>query len=154
MRKDSVHLLSRREFGRGLIGAAAAVGAARVIGQTGPVMAAASSFPSGKYVDVHVHLTQSFGRRAGLTRDQLLAWMNQRQVAQVVVLPLISPEGWYFAISNDWVLEQTAGHRDRLIPFCDIDPRCTYVKTPKAIREQLELYVEAGAKGLDRKSVV
>jgi hypothetical protein len=37
--------------------------------------------------------------------------MDQHQVAQAVVLPLISPEGWYFPITTDWVLEQTS-HRE------------------------------------------
>jgi predicted TIM-barrel fold metal-dependent hydrolase len=65
-----------------------------------------------------------------------------------VVLPLISPEAWYYPISTDWVLGQTEPHRDRLIPFCDVDPRTTYLRGQKGILDQLKRYVDAGAKGL------
>jgi predicted TIM-barrel fold metal-dependent hydrolase len=73
--------------------------------------------------------------------------MDQHRVTQAVVLPLVSPEAWYYLISTDWVLQQTLPHRDRLIPFCDIDPRTTYLK-PRDISAMLARYVAAGAKGL------
>jgi predicted TIM-barrel fold metal-dependent hydrolase len=73
--------------------------------------------------------------------------MDEHQVAQAVILPLVSPEAWYYAITCDWVLDQTRPHRDRLIPFCDIDPRAVYLK-PRDIEALLARYMEAGAKGL------
>ena len=33
--------------------------------------------------------------------------LHQRRVARAVVLPLISPEGWYYPITTEWVLEET-----------------------------------------------
>ncbi|NUQ63889.1 MAG: amidohydrolase, partial [Pirellulales bacterium] len=122
-----------------LLAAPLASGAAAPRATGGPV--------HGKYVDVHVHLTQPWGNRPHLNLAQFLAWMDQRQVAQAVILPLVSPEGWYYPISSDWVLEQTRSHRNRLVPFCDIDPRCNYLN-PKSILAQLKTYLEAGAKGL------
>ena len=38
--------------------------------------------PAGKYADCHVHLTQAWATRPQLTRQQLLKWMDARQVAQ------------------------------------------------------------------------
>jgi predicted TIM-barrel fold metal-dependent hydrolase len=35
-----------------------------------------------------------------------------------------------------------------MVPFCDIDPRTDYVRTPKDIRALLDRYLKAGAKGL------
>jgi predicted TIM-barrel fold metal-dependent hydrolase len=102
----------------------------------------------GKYVDVHVHLTQPWSSHRVLTPQLLLRWMDEHQVAQAVVLPLISPEGWHFPITTEWVLEQTRPQRNRLIPFCDIDPRTEYVKRPKDILALLNRYLAAGAKGL------
>jgi len=102
----------------------------------------------GKYVDVHVHLTQAWSSLRPLTPQLLLRWMDEHQVAQAVVLPLISPEAWYFPVTTDWVLAQTKPYRDRMIPFCDIDPRTEYVRTPKDIRALLDRYLTAGAKGL------
>lgn len=139
--------ISRRGFhGRVLSIAAGSLAA----GHLGARSAAAGGkvVAGGKYVDVHVHLTQAWSSVPQLTAQLLLRWMDEHQVAQAVVLPLISPEGWHFPISTDWVLEQTRPYRDRLIPFCDIDPRTEYVKTPKDIRALLDRYLAAGAKGL------
>lgn len=135
--------VSRRVFQKSIL--AAAVG-----GLAAGRMAAGAAkktSPPGKYVDIHVHLTLAWSKLPPLTTTKLLEWMDARQVAQAVVLPLVSPEAWYYAITNDWVLEQTRPHRDRLIPFCDIDPRTEYVKG-KAILPMLQRYLAAGAKGL------
>lgn len=132
---------SRRAFQQTVLGLAAGA----VAGAAGSV--AASATPAGKYVDVHVHLTLPWADQPDLDVRRLLAWMDQNQVAQAVVLPLISPEAWHYAVSNDYVLDQTRVHRQRLIPFCDIDPRATYLK-PKAMAALMARYVAAGARGL------
>jgi predicted TIM-barrel fold metal-dependent hydrolase len=126
----------------------AAIGAAVAGSVRADASAADSPQPGGKYIDMHVHLTQDWAEGTpALTAKQLLDWMDAHQIAQAVVLPLVSPEAWHYAISNDWVLEQTRPYRDRMIPFCDIDPRTVYLK-PKGIRAMLDRYVAAGAKGL------
>ena len=138
--------VSRRAFHRGVLSIAAAAAA------SGPLQLQARAAeekpaPPGKYVDVHVHLTQAWVARPQLTLAMLLRWMDERQVAQAVVLPLISPEGWYFPISTDWVLDETRDNRQRLIPFCDIDPRSNYLSA-KDIPALLARYLEVGAKGV------
>jgi hypothetical protein len=47
----------------------------------------------------------------------LLQWMDQHGVEQAVILPLISPEAWFYPITTEWVLKETKPFRDRLIPF-------------------------------------
>ncbi|MDG1875339.1 MAG: amidohydrolase, partial [Mariniblastus sp.] len=76
-----------------------------------------------KYVDVHVHITQEWNQRGELTARSLIRWMDQKEIEQAWVLPLISPEAWFYPITTEFVLEQTKPFRDRLIPFCIIDPR-------------------------------
>ncbi|MGI9427107.1 MAG: hypothetical protein ACR2NM_00500, partial [Bythopirellula sp.] len=71
-----------------------------------------------KYVDVHVHLGQPWNERGPLTPEMLLSWMDAHGVAQAWVLSLVSPESWFYPVTPQWILEQTAPHRDRLIPFC------------------------------------
>lgn len=104
--------------------------------------------PSGKYIDMHVHLGQPWSPRGALPAEDMLKWMDEHDVARAVCLPLISPEAWYYPISTDWVLRETESHRDRLIPFCDVDPRTNYLRGTKAILDMLKRYVDAGAKGL------
>jgi uncharacterized protein len=137
--------VSRRGFHRRVF--SAALGTAAAGCATAAVAAAAKPRSGGKYVDMHVHLTQDWvDKPPALTVKMLLDWMDQHQIAQAVVLPLVSPEAWYYLISNEWVFEQTKPYRDRLIPFCDIDPRTVYLKPP-AILALLKRYIAAGAKG-------
>ena len=137
---------SRRDFHRRTLAALGGAVAGGLVANS--ARAAAKQYPAGKYVDVHVHLGQAWvPNLAPLSVQSLLGWMDQRQVSQVVVLPLISPESWYYVVSNDWVLDQTSQHRQRLIPFCGIDPRAVYVRG-KVIARMLDRCRQAGAKGL------
>lgn len=100
-----------------------------------------------KYVDVHVHLGQPWNERGPLTPEMLLGWMDAHEVEQVWVLSLVSPESWFYPITPQWVLEQTAPYRDRLIPFCGVDPRSINLGGYKGMLDILSRYVDAGAKG-------
>jgi len=114
-------------------------------GQNRP--AAATEFPRGRYVDVHTHLGQTWNSTEPLSAVQLLQWMDQNDIAQAVVLPLVSPESSSYLLTTDFVLEATKPHRDRLIPFCSIDPRTSYSGGLKGLTDMLRKYVDAGAKG-------
>src|SRR5580765_1502294 len=80
-------------------------------------------FPPGTFFDIHTHLAQAWVPRAPLSVSTLLRWMDARGIGQAAVLPLISPEGFDYPVTTDLVLSETKAHRDRLIPFCDVDPR-------------------------------
>lgn len=132
---------SRRAF---LVQAAGlAVGSAAFAGAT----SAAARGPKGTYIDIHTHLAQVWGNRPALSVKMLLKWMDANDVAQAVVLPLVSPESWDHPISTDYVLKQTKRHRDRLIPFCSIDPRTINLGNYAAKVDLLKRYVDSGARG-------
>jgi predicted TIM-barrel fold metal-dependent hydrolase len=137
----TMHESSRREFLA--VAAVAATVAISARAQDPPQVAQ----PAGKYVDVHTHLGQPWGDRPALTAAGLLAWMDARGIAQAVVLPLISPEAWDHPLTTDYVLRETEPHRDRLIPFCSIDPRTINLSGYAAKRDLLRRYQDAGAKG-------
>jgi len=103
--------------------------------------------PPGDYVDVHTHLGQTWNRNEALTAEALLRWMDAHKIAQAVVLPLVSPESSSYLLTTDFVLEQTKPFRDRLIPFCAIDPRTSYSGGLPGLVAMLKKYVDAGAKG-------
>lgn len=73
--------------------------------------------------------------------------MDAHDIARAVVLPLENPESWDHPVSTDYVLEKTATYRDRLIPFCSIDPRTINLGSLQAKVDQLEKYIDAGARG-------
>ncbi len=105
------------------------------------------SYPKGRYVDMHTHLGQTWNSTEMLTAEDLLRWMDASDVAQAVVLPLVSPESSSYPLTTDFVLAETLEHRDRLIPFCSVDPRTSYKGGLKGLIAMLEKYIEAGAKG-------
>ncbi len=108
---------------------------------------AAKSFPRGRYVDMHTHLGQTWNSLPPLTAEGLLRWMDAGDVAQAVVLPLINPEASSYPLTTDFVLEQTRKFRDRLLPFCSVDPRTSYRGGHKGLVGMLLKYKEAGALG-------
>lgn len=102
----------------------------------------------GPYIDVHTHITQAWGTKKALNVADLLRWMDANNVEQAVVMPLVAPESWDHPISTDYVLSETKPHRDRLIPFCVIDPRTEVLGDDfKTKLEMLLRYKDAGAKG-------
>lgn len=134
------HFLQRSAMGAGLLAATATRGRAQ------------TPDPATGYIDVHTHLGQVWGARPALSVDGLLHWMDRSNVLQAVVMPLISPESYDYPISTDYVLDKTAPHRDRLIPFCAIDPR-TPDLTPDRKVELLKRYRDAGARGFGEHKV-
>ncbi|GMU91544.1 MAG: hypothetical protein AMXMBFR4_06020 [Candidatus Hydrogenedentota bacterium] len=109
--------------------------------------ASAGVGPSYRYIDVHTHLGQEWGNRPPLSAVELLAWMDKHEIGKACVMPLVSPESWDHILTTDYVLRETAPHRDRLVPFCALDPRANYHPTFEAKVKHLERYVDAGAKG-------
>jgi predicted TIM-barrel fold metal-dependent hydrolase len=137
---SNLKTITRRGFHRHVV-AAAAVAASSAYAR------AAAEFPPGDYVDMHTHLGQTWNTTEPLTAEVLLRWMDAHKIAQAVVLPLVSPESSSYLITTDFVLEQTRPFRDRLIPFCCIDPRTSYSGGHKGLVAMLQKYLEAGAKG-------
>lgn len=107
-----------------------------------------SASQGGPYVDIHTHLTQGWSSKAALSADGLLQWMDTHNIEQAVVLPLVNPESWFYAITTADVLRETRPHRDRLIPFGSIDPRTPNLADSAARRDVLRRYKDGGARGL------
>ena len=132
---------SRRDF---LSAAALAAGVAMLPARA---KAVSDKYPAGLFFDVHTHLGQTWNNTKELTPDKLLKWMDDREISQAAVLPLVSPESSSFPLSVRFVLEQTERHRDRLIPFCCIDPRTTINGPKTGVEDMFKTYVDAGCRG-------
>lgn len=132
-------LHTRRTFHR--TAAAGALGMA-----VGKPVDAAYRVP-GTYIDMHTHLGQTWNSTVPLAAETLLRWMDSHAISQAVVLPLVSPESSSYPLTTDFVLAQTAPFRDRLIPFCSIDPRTSFRGGHQGLVDMLKKYVDAGAKG-------
>jgi predicted TIM-barrel fold metal-dependent hydrolase len=139
--KTHTQLISRRTF----CAASAAVAMSAL-----PVRAADQrqpESPSPRYIDVHTHIGQTWNHTRELTAPELLKWMDEHGTERAVVLPVVSPEAASFLLTSDFVLAQTKPHRDRLIPFCCIDPRTAYTGKRHGLKHMLQRYVDQGVKG-------
>ena len=102
---------------------------------------------SNRYIDMHTHLGQTWNSTEYLSAEVMLRWMDSTGIEQAVVLPLVSPESSSYPLTADFVLNETREHRDRLIPFCSVDPRTSYRGGVKGLADMLRKYQDAGARG-------
>ncbi|HEY4309704.1 MAG TPA: amidohydrolase family protein [Pirellulales bacterium] len=140
-------VVTRRRFCGGMASLVAAASVARSRQRNAFAAEPAAKFPPGRYVDIHTHLGTVWNTGAELTAEALLRWMDAADIAQAVVLPLVSPESSSYPISTDYVLAQSRPHRDRLIPFCSVDPRTSYAGGHDGLLKMLKRYIDAGARG-------
>jgi uncharacterized protein len=149
MHNESADLpITRRDFHRRAALAAGAVGGSLAVSQRAHAEEPAdAAFPAGRYVDVHTHLGQTWNSGEPLTAEALLRWMDAGDIAQAVVLPLVSPESSSFLLTSDFVLAETHPYRDRLIPFCAVDPRTSYQGGHAGLVAMLQRWIDAGARG-------
>jgi hypothetical protein len=139
-------MLNRRQFHRATA-AAALVGFGGINSRESCAAEPVKKYPAGKFFDMHTHFGLTTNYRPMLTAEELLRWMDAHDVAQGVVLPLVSPESSTYPLTPDMVLAQTKPYRDRLIPFCCLDPRADFGGGQRGLIGILSRYVDAGAKG-------
>jgi hypothetical protein len=107
----------------------------------------AAAPPKRRFIDMHTHLGQCWNHTRELTAADLLKWMDEHDIERAIVMPVVSPEASTYPLTPDFVLAQTKPHRDRLIPFCVVDPRTAYTGGRHGLRYVLRKYAEQGAKG-------
>lgn len=137
-------MLNRRDFGRAV---ATTAGMAAMGWQSARGDEPTKTSPPGKFFDIHTHFGHIMNYRPALTITELLRWMDAHEIARAVVLPLVSPESSTFPLTSDMALAETKPHRDRLVPFCCIDPRSDVGGGQRGLLGILSRWVEAGAKG-------
>lgn len=105
------------------------------------------------FIDIHTHVTlrKSVTRPDGTinaTVDELLAMLDEAGIDKAVLLPLVSPEHMIQQMTSDDILDATAMHPDRFIPFCNIDPRALTNSDSADFTPLLDYYRSAGCKGI------
>lgn len=104
------------------------------------------------FIDIHAHayrLPQQNNKNicGFCSAEQLLEEWDKLGISKGVVQPIVSPEV-YFPQTNDDVLEMAEKYPDRIIPFCNVDPRMYYNSPRTDFTELLEYYKEKGCKGM------
>lgn len=147
---QSVRRTTRRRF----LKASLALGAAALLpsskgdrAESAAFGAEKPEFPPGRYVDMHTHVGQTWNTTEYLSAEKLLGWMDANDIAQAIVLPLVSPESSSYLLTSEFVLAETKPHRERLVPFCCIDPRTSFSGGLKGLVAMLKRWIDLGAKG-------
>lgn len=99
-------------------------------------------------IDYHVHIGKIYYGKNILTPNILLEKMEKNQIEKSVILPIENPEETHFYLTTDTVLKICKRYKEKLIPFCNVDPRRGINNEKEnVIGKIIEEYVEEGAKG-------
>lgn len=99
-------------------------------------------------IDIHVHVGSWDKTRQNFDENKLLAKMDELRIDRGVLLPVVSPESFFETIPTRDVLAIARRHPDRIIPFCNLDPRNNGNKPDTDFSWILEEYRQAGCKGV------
>ena len=106
-------------------------------------------------IDIHVHVCKA--RHPKVTRPNgtaypdprtLIAMMDEAGIGKAAVMTTLSPEYRYTVVSPEETIEICAQYPNRLIPFCNMDPRWLTNSTRADFRPLLAAYKELGCKGV------
>ena len=101
------------------------------------------------FIDIHAHAYRKPVPFVVLfpTVEQLLKRYDDAGIEMGCVLPVVNPE-IYLPQANEDILEMCEQHPDRLIPFCNIDPRALTNSCDAPLDTLLRYYKDKGCKGV------
>ncbi len=104
-------------------------------------------------IDCHVHAARraSIPRKNGTrypTADEMVAKLDEVGIDKAVVMCGISPECRSQFVPPEDVLDLCASHPERLIPCCNVDPRCDSNSPESDFSRFFDYYKEAGCRGV------
>ena len=102
-------------------------------------------------IDIHTHVINAWGEgpEKHFTTSGLVKTMDRLGIDRFAVLPIgASPETNYFYFGTEEVLKMYKKYPDRVIPFCNVDPRAGSNSDKTDFSWILNHYKEQGCKGL------
>lgn len=101
------------------------------------------------FIDIHTHAYRKPvpGIIGFCSPEELLKRYDELDIEIGVVLPIVSPE-IYLPQANEDILEMAEKYPDRLVPFCNIDPRAMTNSPNSRLDILLQHYKDAGCKGV------
>lgn len=101
------------------------------------------------FIDIHAHAYRKpvpFVTRF-CTVEELLRRYDEVGIEKGAVLPIVSPEV-YLPQANEDILEMAEQYPDRILPFCNVDPRALTNSADAPLDRLLRYYRDRGCKGL------
>jgi uncharacterized protein len=97
-------------------------------------------------IDMHMHIGKLYIGEAPLTPEYLLGFMDSHGIERACIQPIESPEETHYYVTTDYVID-VCSRFDRLIPFCNLDPRHGPADTTFDSYAVLKDYADRGVKG-------
>ena len=100
-------------------------------------------------IDIHTHAYRvkcPFGAPF-CTLEELLVEQDRLGIDKSVVMPIVSPE-IYIPQNTEDIIDMAREYPDRIIPFCNVDPRSISNSPMAKLEDILEFYKEKGCKGV------
>ena len=104
-----------------------------------------------KKIDIHAHAVRSCEGALSsikITGEELIKMYDSLGIEKGILLPIVSPEGMERTITNEEIIEIVQGNRDRLLWFCNVDPRACNNSPTAKLSKLIEHYKSLGAKGV------
>ena len=98
-------------------------------------------------IDVHTHIGRIRFGHPWLTAGKLVRWMDRKGIDMACVMAIENPEELDYYVPTPYILKSCARFPDRLIPFCNIDPRIRNSSPSTGFYDMLKEHRENGAKG-------
>ena len=98
-------------------------------------------------IDIHTHIGKIWRGRPWLTAGKLVRWMDRHGIEKACVMSVENPEELHYYVPTPYVLRSCRRFPDRLIPFCNIDPRIENSSPKTDFYSLIKDYVEQGARG-------
>ncbi|MCM8820507.1 MAG: amidohydrolase family protein [Candidatus Omnitrophica bacterium] len=98
-------------------------------------------------IDIHTHIITTWGEEP-FTEEHLIKRMEELGIDKFVILPIIGPEGSYLYFGPEDVIKVYKRYPDRVIPFCNIDPRSGSNSPDTDFSFLIDRYKKAGCRGV------
>ena len=100
------------------------------------------------FIDTHLHVGRLYVGEQGIIKPaSLLPFMDRAGIERAALMPIESPEEAHFYVTTEEILAVCRSHPDRLVPFCNVDPRIGGGDNTPQIRARLTEYRDRGCKG-------
>ena len=98
------------------------------------------------WIDIHMHIGKIVFGKPRLTARDVLVKMDELGIEKACLLPIENPEETDYYVTTAQVIAAARRHPDRLIPFCNIDPRRREASSFDPL-PMIKSYVERGCRG-------
>lgn len=102
------------------------------------------------FIDIHTHAYRKkvhFIGECFSTIEELIERYDQIDVEKFCILPIVNPE-IYFPQANEDILDMYEKYPDRVIPFCNVDPRAVTNSPYTDFVPVLQYYKDRGCRGV------